>query len=136
MRISRKAAAGVATLALAAGLGLGAIPASASTRATVVYAAGPFAGAWRGPQVRPHTIYLGADYWLDQMGWHTWSHGSAHGYGRSNAAAGAGYPLQRYRVTATLSDVRYHGSQPYFEKLVLTAPHHATVVRWAGNGEL
>ena len=132
MRISRKLTAAATGLALAAGtgLGLGAVPASASTRATVVYAAGP----WDSPQVRPHTIYLGADYWLDQMGWHTWSHGSAHGYGRSNAAAGAGYPLHRYRVTATLSDVHYHGRQPYFEKLVLTAPHHATVVRWAQNG--
>ncbi len=135
MMETRKIAAGVATAALAAGLGMGTASASvtpAAARQTVVYI-GP---GWSGPEVRPHAIGLGALYWLDELGWHSWYHGSAHGYGRSNAAAGVESPLQRWHVTVTLSVVRYHGRhhQPYFAKLVLMAPHHATVVRWAQNG--
>jgi hypothetical protein len=107
-------------------------PAPAWTVPPVVYDLGGGLGsAWDHPEVRPATFYIFADgsAALTGMRWARWNDvtaitSSATYYDRSGPCC-TNSDQHRYKVTVTLSGVRYHGGPqpgPYFSRMIITGP--------------
>jgi len=129
------AAARAMSVAGALALSLGACTSARASASTgpVVYAG---MGCWSLPRVRPGTIDLGADYWLSDLGWHSWGSGHANGFGRDNWSNGAAGQFHHYHVTVTLSRVRRHDGRGYFSEVKMSARGRADETRFAECGWL
>jgi hypothetical protein len=96
----------VTAVSVALGMALGslgisaAVPASASSSRTYVYALG-MGGLWQGPAIRPREIAFGALYDVARLSWSSWSLGTAHGRGHY-------YGFGSYKANVKLYDVKIH----------------------------
>ncbi len=110
----------------------GASPAAASKPALlpVLYNLGGGLGSvWNNPQVKPAVFYIFADGSgaVTHMRWSRWNHNAAvtstaTDYERTGPCCTTS-DQHYYKVTVTLSDVRYRGGPrpgPYFSKMVIT----------------
>ena len=101
----------VTALALALGVALGslgisaAVPASASSSRTYVYASG-MGGLWQGPAIRPGEIAFGALYDVARLSWSSWSSRTAYGRGHY-------YGFGSYKANIKLYDVKVHHGRRY-----------------------
>jgi hypothetical protein len=114
----------ITALALALGTTLGslgivsAVPASASSSRTYVYAAG-MGGLWQGPAIRPREIAFGAHYDVAGLSWSSWSAGTAYGRGHY-------YGFGSYRASVKLYDVKNHHGRRYFSWIKIAGHGHKT----------
>lgn len=118
--------------AVAAALGMGALPVAAASAAqdsnsVVVYACG-MAGNWQCPAIRPAEVGFGALWDIAGMRWTHWTGGSAYGAGHYWLGNGKGYPAD-----IALTDVQHHGSQRYFRNAAIIAAGHPLVHLWYGS---
>jgi hypothetical protein len=84
---------------------------------------GAMAGPWSGPQIRPPSFELGADWSLVGLKWAHWTDAGAYGHGRYVESASAACPCTRYWAAVTLTDLRNHDGRAYFATMVITARH-------------
>lgn len=95
-----------------------AVPASASSTRTYVYASG-MGGLWQGPAIRPREIAFGALYDVDSMAWSKWSSSTAYGRGHY-------YGFGSYQANVKLYDVKIHHGRRYFSWIKITKRGHKT----------
>ena len=114
----------VTALALALGMALGslgisaAVPASASSSRTYVYASG-MGGLWQGPAIRPGEIAFGALYDVARLSWSSWSSRTAYGRGHY-------YGFGSYEANIKLYDVKVHHGRRYFSWIKIAQHGHKT----------
>jgi hypothetical protein len=81
---------------------------------------------WSNPVQRPTAIYVGngSAPRIGHLTWSSWTSASARGTGvlarvspHCRQAWPRTCPVQRLRVTVTLSGVRQHGGQPYYSRM-------------------
>lgn len=114
----------IATVILSLGTTVGslgivsAVPASASSSRTYVYASG-MGGLWRGPAIRPREIAFGALYDVESISWSKWSSSTAYGRGRY-------YGFGSYQANVKLYDVKIHRGRRYFSWIKITRRGHKT----------
>jgi hypothetical protein len=95
-----------------------AVPASASSSRTYVYAAG-MGGLWQGPAIRPGNIAFGAHYAVEGMSWSDWSSRTAYGRGHY-------YGFGSYGAKVKLYDVKIHHGRRYFAWIKIAKHGHKT----------
>jgi hypothetical protein len=95
-----------------------AVPASASSSRTYVYALG-MGSLWQGPAIRPGQITFGALYDVAHVSWSSWSSGTAHGRGHY-------YGFGSYEANVKLYDVRTHHGRRYFSWIKIAEHGHKT----------
>lgn len=114
----------ITALAMALGTVLGslgivsAVPASASSSRTYVYAAG-MGGLWHGTAIRPREIAFGALYDVGGLAWSSWSAGTAYGRGHYHG-------FGSYEASVKLYDVKIHHGRRYFSWIKITKHGHKT----------
>jgi hypothetical protein len=81
------------------------------------------AGPWAGPEIRPRSFDLGADWSFAGLKWTQWTDAGAYGHGRYVESANAACPCTRYWAAVTLTDIRHHEGRAYFATMVITAKH-------------
>ena len=109
----------VVGLALSTTLGiLGALPVSASSSRTYVYAAG-MGGLWQGAAIRPGNIAFGAHYAVERLSWSSWSSGTAYGRGHY-------YGFGSYEASIKLYHVKNHRGRHYFSWIKIAGHGHKT----------
>lgn len=95
-----------------------AVPVSASSSRTYVYAAG-MGGLWQGPAIRPRNIAFGAHYAVEGISWSLWSSGTAYGRGHY-------YGFGSYQANVKLYDVKSHRGRHYFSWIKIAKHGHKT----------
>lgn len=114
----------VTAVSVALGMALGslgisaAVPASASSSRTYVYALG-MGGLWQGPAIRPGQITFGALYDVARLSWSSWSSGTAYGRGHY-------YGFGSYEANVKLDDVKVHHGRRYFSWIKIAEHGHKT----------
>lgn len=80
-------------------------------------------GPWVGPKVRPHALFLGADFSIMRLRWTDWKKQRADGRGHWIACQGAGGPCQRFWAVIRVTHVQKHHGACYFAIMKVTGKH-------------